>query len=81
MDAFRFQVLIQRRELKKWSRRDIIVALHDLGVEVHENTIANWEAGDTTPDADKLGALAKVLGCAIEDFFSPETKREAAHGE
>lgn len=77
MDAFRYQLLSQRREVQGYSRRDMVIKLHDLGLEVAENTLSKWEAGDTAPDADKLGALAKVLGCAIEDFFSPETKREA----
>lgn len=35
---------------------------------VSENTLLNWEAGKTTPRADKMKKLCEVLGCTIDDI-------------
>lgn len=41
-------------------------------LERSEQTIWQWERGLTRPRADQLGQLAQVLGCSVDDFFTPE---------
>ena len=36
-----------------------------------QSIVAMWESGDRKPPSDKLPLLARVLGCGIEDLFSP----------
>lgn len=38
-------------------------------LNVSQQTIAAWETGKSSPTADKLPKLAKVLGCRIDDLF------------
>ena len=33
------------------------------------HTVARWECGYTTPNANHLAAIADALGCPIEQFF------------
>lgn len=70
MGAFNFKVMARLREKMNLSRRDVVMSLHDIGVEVTENTILNWEEGQTTPDADKLMPLCKVFGVSVDELIS-----------
>lgn len=36
---------------------------------VGQPSLCAWESGKTQPTADKLPALAKALGCTIDDLF------------
>lgn len=36
---------------------------------IHQTTVAKWETGEASPQADKIPELAKVLGCKIDDLF------------
>lgn len=38
-------------------------------VGVRPPTFCAWEAGACFPSADKLPALAKTLGCSIDDLY------------
>lgn len=40
-------------------------------------SISLWEAGIQYPSADKLPALAKALGCRIDDLYANEEVKEA----
>ncbi len=57
------------REFLKWTLRNLMVKLSTMGFDVTEQTLLNWENGDTTPDADKLPVLAAVFGVGIERFY------------
>ncbi|TAK93960.1 XRE family transcriptional regulator, partial [Patescibacteria group bacterium] len=46
------------------------VELAMLGVRTHSNTIANWESGETSPDADALPKLAQALKASVNDFYN-----------
>jgi len=35
-----------------------------------------WEIGKSMPRADKLPALAKILGCTISDLYSETSELE-----
>ena len=70
MGAFNHKALARFREKLNLSRRDVIIQLHDAGLEVTESTLLNWEEGATTPDADKLMPLCKVFGVSVEDLIS-----------
>ena len=41
-----------------------------LGVE--RSSIAKWESGSAYPRASQLPALAKALGCSIDELYSRE---------
>ncbi len=47
------------------------VAAH-MGVD--QSTISYWETDGASPRADKLPALAELLGCAIDDLFAANDK-------
>lgn len=38
-------------------------------VGVGEKTVQNWESGASSPRADKMPCICKVLGCQIEDII------------
>lgn len=61
------------REFLRWTLRDLMVKLDTIGLSVTEQTLLNWENGETTPDADKLPLLAAVFGVGIERFY-PDAK-------
>lgn len=41
-------------------------------INVSQQTISLWEAGEAKPRADKLPELAKILGCTIDELFEEE---------
>ena len=41
-------------------------------IEVPQSTIASWETGRALPRADKLPAIAKALGCTIDELLDAE---------
>lgn len=47
-------------------------------MERSENSVWNWERGMTAPRVDQLGHLAEVLGCSIEDLFTPVNEDDPA---
>lgn len=40
-----------------------------LKMGVGQNTVSQWETGERTPKADKLPALAKILGCTVDELL------------
>ena len=69
MQTFDYHQLKQLREFLQWSLRDLMVKLSTMGLDVTEQTLLNWENGDTTPDADKIPHLAAVFGVGIDRFY------------
>ncbi len=51
----------------KLSQDDVAKALH-----VDRSAVAKWETGAAMPRADKLPALARLLGCTIEELMADE---------
>ena len=49
------------------SQKELANALH-----VSQPSLWAWETGKANPTADKLPALAKALGCTIDDLFDKE---------
>lgn len=47
---------------------------NELGVV--QSTVAMWETQNSLPRADKLPALAKVLGCTIDELLKGDEKDE-----
>lgn len=43
-------------------------------LETSQSTVACWETGRAKPRADKLPALAKLLGCTIDELLETEVK-------
>ena len=53
------------RIARKLTQDDVANALH-----VDRSTVAKWETGAAKPRADKLLALAKLLGCTMEELMA-----------
>lgn len=47
-------------------------------LRLNQKAVSQWEKGETMPSADKLPALARILGCTIDDLFQDE--QNAASG-
>ncbi len=45
-------------------------------LSVGQSTVAMWETDNSLPRADKLPALAKFLGCTIDELLSDVEGRE-----
>lgn len=60
-----FQISLEAARVNaKMSQKDAAIA-----VGVNVSTIANWEKGKTSPDADKFKELCSVYGCPIDVIF------------
>ena len=66
MSDFNHKLLLKLREEKGWSRREVMLKLHEIGVSITEGTLENWETDQTTPDIEKVVPLAKMLGTTAE---------------
>ena len=60
------------QEFLGWSNQDVSNKLKVMGIEVSDQTIANWRNGVTNPDANKLDLLAAVFGVGIERFYASD---------
>ena len=63
-------ILKSRREFLNFSHLDVVKRLYEVGVNISDDTLRNWESGETVPDADKLPALAEVLKCKVHEFYN-----------
>lgn len=45
-------------------------------LNVSRSTISMWETGESMPRADKLGALAKLYGCTVDDLLDDDQTEE-----
>lgn len=61
------------RAIREYSRTDLAA---EVGV-AHETLVA-WEREQSTPRADSLATLSKVLGCSIDAFFTNGTENDPA---
>ena len=41
-------------------------------LDVSQQAVAKWEAGEAMPRADKLPEIARVLDCEVSDLFEKE---------
>lgn len=44
-------------------------------IGVNQSAVAIWETGRAKPRADKLPALAKLLGCTIDELLETEVRK------
>ena len=61
----------QCRERQGLTQQEVAAALH-----VEQSSVSMWETGKTTPRADMLPRIAKLLGCTVGDLFG-EGKEDA----
>mgnify|MGYP001598420779 FL=1 len=66
MAEFNYKLLLELRWKKGWTRRELMFKLHEIGVSITEGSIENWETNVSTPDAEKVVPLAKLLGTTAE---------------
>lgn len=52
------------REKKNLSQAEVARRL-----EISQQAISKWEAGEADPRSDKLPQLAMILGCSIEELL------------
>lgn len=52
------------REAAGMSQNDLATALN-----ITQGAVSQWENGDSVPRADKLPALAKILGCTVDELL------------
>lgn len=60
-----------------WSRPDLVFKLFEAGLRVSGSTILNWESEVTSPGADDLGILARVLSKPVRYFFAQKVELSA----
>jgi len=58
-----------RREISGLSQKDVAFQLG-----VTQGAVSQWESELSTPQFDKLPALAKIFGCTIDELFAAERK-------
>lgn len=42
-------------------------------LNVSQQAVTKWETGESSPRADKLPEIAKLLGCTIDQLFDEQT--------
>ena len=67
------QTLISMRKAKGWSQEQ----LGDM-VGVSRQTVSKWELGDTTPEMDKLVALADLFGVSLDELTGRASPQSGA---
>lgn len=68
-NGFNRKVLTQRREALEFTRLDVIKRLYELGRDLTETTLRNWEEGISEPDASDLPPLAEILKIKVHEFY------------
>lgn len=68
--GFNRKVLTQRRETLQFSRLDVIKRLYEIGRDISEGALRNWEEGHSEPEASDLPPLAEVLRCKVHEFYA-----------
>lgn len=72
---FNADALKKLREKKKFSPEKLVLDMaHAINFRVSRQTIYNWEAGDSVPDANELQKLAKYFKKPVEVFFDQNVK-------
>lgn len=66
MNTFRIRKLRIAKNLTQAEFAEI------LGYSSH-SAITMWETGQRKPPSDKLPAIARILGCSIDELYSKET--------
>ena len=63
------EALRKRRVEIDLSISDVVKKLYPMGVDIHDDTLRNWEDNKGQPDADQIPALARVLGWQLSAFY------------
>ena len=74
--------LLRRRNVdpatgRQWPQAEVAYRMRDAGKSVSPQQIGKWESGEVAPGAINHLALARALGCSMEDLFAPLTADEA----
>jgi transcriptional regulator with XRE-family HTH domain len=54
------RAVVEVRQLKQWSQRDLAAALTKRGSRTHEDTVSKWERGLESPCPAKRRALSLI---------------------
>ncbi len=66
---FKFQNLKRCREDKELTQTDLVFELDKLSLRISRQTLLNWEAGVTTPDANDIVTIASFFNKPVQYFF------------
>lgn len=64
--------LIALRKQNGYSQEELAAKLG-----VSRQAVSNWERAETSPDTDKMIALAKLYGCTIDTLVNPPASADA----
>ncbi len=62
--------LLNLRKQKGWSQEELGYKLN-----VSRQTVSKWEAGQTTPELEKLELLAKIFNISIDELVGNNTEK------
>ncbi len=63
--------LLELRKQKGWSQEEL-----GYKINVSRQTISKWEAGQTTPELEKLKTLAQVFEISVDELIDEEYKKD-----
>ena len=66
---FKHKLLASLREKQGWARREVVLQLHDIGLDISEPTLANWEEGRSVPGADDLVPLSRIFNITTQTWL------------
>lgn len=61
--------LKEYREEKKLTQTDLMFELDKIGLRISRQTLINWEAGITIPNANEIDLIASFFKKPIQSFF------------
>lgn len=70
--SFSPEKLREAREAKGMSRLGLLIQFDRFANRKPpvERTLAAWERGDSSPNAEDLAVLAAILECEVQSFFA-----------
>lgn len=63
--------ILDLRKKKGWSQEELGYKL-----DVSRQTISKWEAGQTTPELEKLRNLAKIFEISVDELISEDAEND-----
>lgn len=71
---FSAEKLKQCRHERNLSIIDLTIQLSNVGLNLHPNTLTNWENKKNVPNANDLGSITEFYNKPIQYFFEEEKK-------
>lgn len=73
MEVMKLNSIRKAREAKGMSQEQLAVAVtENIADRVSQQAVAKWESGESNPRADKLVAIARVLGVTVDELLKED---------